>query len=247
MINATIEVRMTSSRLPGKVMMKAGNSTLLDILIKRLSRSKYLENIIVATTINPQDDIIENYCKDNNIKCYRGSENNVLERVYNAGRTFGTDTLVQITGDCPLVDPKLVDELIEVFNSKYPKTRFVSNTGPEISMPWGFDTQVYKLDELKYIIENSPSVMDKEHVSHRFYDPEYYEIYNPIFHKYTGKRNRPELRVTLDYREDYDLIKAIIEDFGIERLGSYGIDEIIDWLDEHPIQRDLVIQKHIEG
>lgn len=244
MINATIEVRMTSSRLPGKPMMKASGLSMLEILIKRLSCSKHIDNLIVATTVNYQDDEIANYCLANNIKCYRGSENNVLQRVYDAGKAFDTDTLVQITGDCPLIDPVLVDELIDIFLNNYPQTRFVSNTGPEISMPWGFDAQVYKLEELGEIIRNSPTEADKEHVSQRFYNPDNFDIYNPVIHKYSGSRNRPELRVTLDYKEDYQLIKSIIEDFGIENICSYGIDDIIDWLDRHPEQRDEVIRKH---
>lgn len=247
MINATIEVRMTSSRLPGKPMMKASGLSMLEILIKRLSCSKYIDNLIVATTVNHQDDEIANYCLANSVNCYRGSENNVLQRVYDAGKAFETDTLVQITGDCPLIDPILVDELIELFLNNYPQTRFVSNTGPEISMPWGFDAQIYKLEELGEIIRNSPSEADKEHVSQRFYNPDNSDIYKPLVHKYNGSRNRPELRVTLDYKEDYQLIKSIIEDFGVENVCSYGIDEIIDWLDRHPEQRDLVIRKHNES
>ena len=115
MINATIEVRMTSSRLPGKVMMSASGLSMLEILIRRISCSKHIDNIIVATTVNQQDDPIIRYCQANEIKYFRGSEENVLERVYNAGKLFGTDTLVQITGDCPLIDFKLVDEVIEIF------------------------------------------------------------------------------------------------------------------------------------
>jgi spore coat polysaccharide biosynthesis protein SpsF len=247
MINATIEVRMTSSRLPGKVMLPASGLSMLEILIKRISCSKYIDNIIVATTVNQQDDPIIRYCQTNEIKYFRGSEENVLERVYNAGKLFGTDTLVQITGDCPLIDFKLVDEMIEIFQRNYPKTRFVSNTGPEISMPWGFDVNVFKLHELSEILADSPTEEDKEHVSFRFYDQRNNFKYSPIFHKYHGARKRPELRVTLDYLEDYELIKAIIEDFGIDELCTFGIDEIISWLDEHPTIRDKAIKRHSDG
>lgn len=247
MINATIEVRMTSSRLPGKPLMLAGGISMLEILIRRLSQSKFIQKIIVATTTNKQDDPIIEFCIANSLPYFRGSEHNVLERVYSAAKQFNTDTLVQITGDCPLIDYRIADNLIEIFNDNYPTTRMVTNTGPEISMPWGFDVQVYKVDELKRILEDSPSQEDKEHVSHRFYSPDYKDVYNQIHVKYELPLNRPELRVTLDYQEDYLLIKEIVEDFGIENLNKFTAEDVIEWLDKHPTQRDLVITKHNAG
>ena len=114
-------------------------------------------------------------------------------------------------------------------------------------MPWGFDVQVYKADELKKILDDSPSDEDKEHVSHRFYRADFKETYNPVQVKYSHPLNRPELRVTLDYLEDYHLIKKIVEDFGIQNVEKFTAEEIIEWLDNHPLQRDLVIAKHNEG
>ena len=237
---------MTSSRLPGKIMMTAGGLSMLEILVRRLSNSNYIENIIVATTINKQDDPIVDFCKDNGILFYRGSEHNVLARVCEAAEKYDTDVLVQITGDCPLIDYQLVDDAIRKFLSIYPGSRFVSNTGPEISMPWGFDVQIYKAKELRQILSDSPGEKDRENVSHRFYLSEYSEVYKPVIIKYKGVKNRPELRVTLDHLEDYNLIKDIVEDFGVEKLNNYGIEDIIAWLDNHPDKRDLVIKKHSE-
>lgn len=247
MINATIEVRMTSSRLPGKPMMLAAGIPMLEILIKRLSQSRFLDKIIVATTTNKQDDAIIDFCVANNYPFFRGSEHNVLERVYHAAKEFDTDTLVQITGDCPLIDYRIVDELIELFNNNYPANRVVSNTGPDISMPWGFDVQIYKADELKQILHDNPTDDDREHVSFRFYNENFKEVYNLLHKKYGQPLNRPELRVTLDYREDYELIKNIVEDFGVANLLTFTAEDIIEWLDKHPKQRDLVIAKHNEG
>lgn len=238
---------MTSSRLPGKPMMLAAGIPMLEILIKRLSQSRFLDKIIVATTTNKQDDPIIDFCVANNYSFFRGSEHNVLERVYHAAKEFGTDTLVQITGDCPLIDYRMVDELIELFNSNYPKIRVVSNTGPDISMPWGFDVQIYKADELKQILQDNPTDDDREHVSFRFYNENFKEVYNLLHKKYGPPLNRPELRVTLDYREDYELIKNIVEDFGVANLLTFTAEDIIEWLDKHPQQRDLVIAKHNEG
>ncbi len=244
MINATVEVRMTSSRLPGKPLMKAGGITMLEILVKRLSQSNYIDNIIIATTINKQDDPIVELCQEKGYLYFRGSENNVLERVYQASMSIKTDILVQITGDCPLIDYRIVDELIELYFQNNSNSRVVSNTGPEISMPWGFDVQVYKAEELGLILNDSPTDDDKEHVSFRFYQPKFQDIYKLTHVKYTGARNRPQLRVTLDYMEDYLLIKQIVEDFGVSELLNYTMEDIIKWLDNHPEIRDKVINKH---
>ena len=222
--------------------------TILEILIMRLSKSSFINKIIVATTTNIEDDPIIELCKQKNFLFHRGSENNVLERVFDAAKFFKTDTLVQITGDCPLIDVTLVDEAIKLFESCYPKSRLVSNTGPNISMPWGFDVQVYKASELEEILKsNDITNQDKEHVSYRFYKKKFKDKYNPIEISYPYPLNRSELRVTLDYKEDFDLIKAIVDDFGINKLTDIKMYDIIKWLDQNPIIRDNCINKHLSG
>lgn len=239
---------MTSSRLPGKPLMSVNGISMLEILVARLSKSKFIENIIVATTTNSEDDAIINLCNKNGYKYFRGSEDNVLERVYSAANEFDTDVLVQITGDCPLIDVELVDQAIDIFLKGYPSTKFVSNTGPNISMPWGFDVQVYKVDELRFILESKNlSEKDKEHVSHRFYQDRYKAVYNPIILQYTHPLNRSELRVTLDYLEDFELIKQIVIDFGLDKIEDIRMFDIIQWLDNNPRIRDKSIQKHLNG
>ena len=248
MINATVEVRMTSSRLPGKPLMSVQGKTMLEILVMRLSKSSLINKIIIATTTNVDDDPIIELCKKKNFLYYRGSENNVLDRVSNAAKDFNTDTLVQITGDCPLIDVTLVDEAINLFQTCYPKSRLVSNTGPNISMPWGFDVQVYKAYELEKILKSKDITNeDREHVSNRFYQQKYKNEYNPIHISYPFPLNRSELRVTLDYQEDFDLIKAIIEDFSLKKIADTKMYEIISWLDNNPIIRDASINKHLLG
>ena len=172
----------------------------------------------------------------------------MLERVYNAAEKFDTDILVQITGDCPLIDPELVDNAIEMFLQIFPATRFVSNTGPNISMPWGFDVQVYKAGELKIILGSEDlSVEDHEHVSSRFYKRSLNHLYKPIFLKYPYPLNRSELRVTLDYHEDFELIKAIILSLGPSEIVNVPMYDIIKWLDKNPAIRDSSIERHRNG
>lgn len=231
---------MTSSRLPGKVLMTAGGKPMLEILIERLQRTKCLDAIIVATTINAQDDPIATRCERLGIPVFRGSEMNVLDRVCGAARKMSAEVLVEITGDCPLIDPALVDAAIATFLDRYPGNRYVSNSGPDISMPWGFDVQVFMAADLYAINADNPDEQDREHVSYRFYRPESGNHYQPYFIQYTGELNRPELRVTLDYREDYELIKSAYE--SLARQDSFfGAVDVIRWLDSHPKIRDAAI------
>ncbi|MBM4159350.1 MAG: hypothetical protein FJ216_11315 [Ignavibacteria bacterium] len=231
-IVSTIEARMTSTRLPGKVLMIAGGKPLLQILIERLTKSRLINEIIVATTINKEDDVIIELCKSIGIKYFRGSENNVLERVCGAARSANADILVQITGDCPLIDPKIVDEAIEIFLERYPENKLISNTGPEISMPAGFDVQVYMAEDLYEINDNNPDELEREHVSYAFYKEANKNKYRPYHIKYKGELNRPDLRVTLDYESDYKLIRAIYEELSKESE-FFSAVEIIKWIDKN--------------
>jgi spore coat polysaccharide biosynthesis protein SpsF len=239
-IVATIEARMTSSRLPGKVLMTADGKPMLQILVERLRRSLYIDDIVVATTTNAQDEPIIEFCNAFGVQVFRGSELNVLERVCGAAQAAQAQVLVEITGDCPLIDPVLADGVIKAFLEHFPERRYVSNTGPEISMPWGFDVQAFWAEDLYAINADHPDDDDKEHVSYRFYRPESGDRYKPYFIRYTGELNRPELRVTLDYREDYDLIKAVYEALAPVKP-EFGAVDVIGWLDLHTDLRDAAI------
>lgn len=239
-IVATIEARMTSSRLPGKVLMPAGGKPLLQILIERLRRSRFVHEIVVATTINPQDDPIVELAGRIGVRAFRGSEQNVLERVCGAARFAGADLLVEITGDCPLLDPALTDEVIQTFLDRFPATRYVSNSGPNITLPWGFDSQAFLAQDLYAILESAPDDQDREHVSYRFYRPESGSKYNPTFLAYDGALHRPELRVTLDYLQDYELIRAAYEALSPANP-HFGALDVIRWLDANPAIRDAAI------
>lgn len=239
-ITAIVEARMTSTRLPGKVLMEAGGKPLLQILLERLARTSLLNAITVATTVNQADEPIVSLCRALGVPCFRGSELNVLERVCGAAASMSADIVVEITGDCPLLDPQLVDEAIEIFLARFPATRYVSNSGPEISMPWGFDVQVFMASDLYAINADNPDEQDREHVSYSFYRPENKGKYNPFFIQYTGELNRPDLRVTLDYRADYELIRAAYEDLAPKNPTFTAID-VIRWLDAHPQLRDAAI------
>ena len=161
-IVAIVQARMGSSRLPGKVLRKVNNHALIHILLKRLSNSKVLDQIVVATTKELEDTKLVEFLSGYNVDIYRGSTNDVLDRYYNAALKFDAEVVIRITGDCPLVDPGLVDSIISKFFSK--KVDYMSNTLTP-TFPDGLDVEVFTFSALKFAYENAVSDYDREHVT----------------------------------------------------------------------------------
>ena len=231
-VAAVVEARMTSSRLPGKVIMPAAGKPLLQILIERLQRVERIDQIIVATTVNDTDEpIVELVSQLDGIEVYRGSENDVLDRVCSALRKFDVDICVEITGDCPLVDPNLVTEALEAFENHQPDTVYVSNSWPHQAVPAGLDIQVFKSAALYQLDSETDDPEDREHVSYGFYRPESNDRWEPVFITHPTAADGIGLIVTLDYEEDYHLIRAIHEDLSPTH---YGVAEIINWIAKKP-------------
>ena len=117
-IVAIVQARMTSVRLPQKVLKPICGEPMIGLLLRRLSHSKEINSIVVATSSNEEDDPLEEYVTGLGFQCYRGSEKDVLERYYGAAMTIQASVIVRITGDCPLIDPEVVDEVIQGFKKK---------------------------------------------------------------------------------------------------------------------------------
>lgn len=230
---ATIEARMTSSRLPGKVLMPAGGKPLLQILIERLGRVPELDEIVLATTINQTDDPVAALGQKLGVTVFRGSEDDVLERVCGALRQSAADICVEITGDCPLIDPAIVSHAL----AEYLKTRathaYISNGHPETGVPPGLNAQVFSAQDLFSLSAEASDPLDREHVSYGFYRPESGGRWNPRFITSPGCEGASRLLVTLDYQEDYLQIKRLHEE--LSAMGDdYSAEMIISWLRAHP-------------
>lgn len=220
---ATIEARMTSSRLPGKVLLKVLDKSLLGYLINRLKAVPSLDGIVLATTSNSQDDILANFAATENIMCFRGSESDVMARVIGAAQAANADTIVEITADCPLIDPHIIEQAIQIFYAN--NADYVSNAHKR-SFPDGMDVQVFSLDTLKYSASLTSDNLDHEHVTlHIRNNP---EIFSHLHIIAPPNMYWPELGVTLDEQADYELIRKIIEHFGSSNL--FGCVEIINFL-----------------
>ncbi len=228
-IIASIEARMGSTRLPGKVLMTAGGKTLLEIMAERVKKSKLIDGVVIATTVNPNDDKIADLCKKNKLEYFRGSEENVLGRVYLLHKEYSTDIVVSLCGDCTLIDADIVDQGILTYISNQP-CDYVTNAIPR-SYPLGMNFNVYPFRLLETANENGKTPDDREHTTHYFrLNP---KTFKHIYLVAPPSLYLPELEVVLDEEKDYELIKSIYE--GIHPVKQdFKCADIIEFVKKHP-------------
>ena len=220
---------MTSSRLPGKVMLPAAGSPMLLHLIKRLKQVQSLDDIVLATTTNPPDDVLIEFAKRERIFFFRGSENDVMERVVGAADSVDADLVVEITADCPVIDPQIVEQLIQMF--LHNDCDYASNAIVR-SYPIGMDTQVFPSAVLKRSLTMTKHPLDREHVTrHIRQNP---DLFRQVHLVAPPDLYWPELALTLDEKQDYELLKLIIEYFG-DRKPCFACGDIVRLLkNTHP-------------
>lgn len=229
---AVIEARMTSSRLPGKVLMTAGGKPMLQILCERLRKVSRIDEIVIATTVNATDDPVVALAASIGVSSFRGSEDDVLQRVDSCLVAHDAGVCVEVTGDCPLADPAIVDEALDAFEAS-PEAVYVSNSDPHRSVPAGLDVQVFFADALHELEREVKSAEDREHVTYGFYGPDADPKWNPKFVTHESTKGAEKIWVSLDNLEDFELIKALHEEVS-ESQPEYGAKEIIDWVNAHP-------------
>lgn len=205
MIGCIIQARMGSTRLPGKVMKKIdGNNHMIDYLINQVKCSKKIKKIIVATTVLNEDDIICEYLDLQKINYFRGSSEDVLDRYYNCAKNFGVDTIVRITGDNPLIDPNIIDLVIDEYRNN--RCDFATNTIIR-TFPYGTEVEVFSFKSLEKAWKNAKKPSEREHVTPFLRDPK-----NGFIKINTeSKENFSHLRYTVDRIEDLKLVKEIIK------------------------------------
>jgi spore coat polysaccharide biosynthesis protein SpsF len=203
---ATIEARMTSSRLPGKVFLPASGKPMLAHLVRRLRAVPSLDGIVLATTTNATDDVLEEFARDAQIGCFRGSEGDVMMRVIGAAESANADVVVEITGDCPIIDPGIVEMVIRTFREN--DADYVGNSHVR-SYPDGMDVQVFRLATLRRSAAMTNEALDHEHVT--LHIRNHPELFRPINVVAPPQLHWPELGLTLDEPGDYELLRRIIE------------------------------------
>lgn len=202
-ISAIIQARMGSTRLPGKVLMQLNGQTTLSSLLKQLKYSKLLNRKIIATTINPEDDIIKNFTQSNNVELFRGSSDDVLDRYYQCAKYFSLQHIVRITADNPLLDPEILDDVIAL----YKKGHFdYVNNFTKRTFPYGTEVEIFSFHVLEKVWKNAKTLYDREHVTSYIYN-------NP--NEFTSKCieynvDYSYLHWTVDRIEDLKLVQIIL-------------------------------------
>ncbi|MBN2725413.1 MAG: glycosyltransferase family protein [Deltaproteobacteria bacterium] len=240
-----IQTRMTSSRLPGKVLLPLlvnDSKTVLEHVITRIKKAKKIDDVIIATTTNDTDLPIVEFCENHSVKYFRGSEDNVLSRYYQTAKAYNLSKIVRVTSDCPCVDWNVLDELITLHENE--KNDYTSNT-LERTFPHGIDAEVFDFEILEEAYLNANQKYETEHVTPYIYKthPDNFKIGQL---KADEKRYGPEIRITLDTREDYTLLQGVFDLLASE----FTTVDIIKLFTEKPWLRGInsrIVQKKVLG
>ena len=203
---ALIQARVNSKRLPKKVLLKINRRTILEIIHKRLEKSKFITKIIFIIPNDKKNLILEKKLINLKYEYFKGSSLNVLKRYYDAAKFYKLKNLIIITSDCPLIDPSIIDKMILKFRKN--NLDYLSNNNPP-SFPHGLDLEIIKFDSIKKAYLNAKSSRDKEHVT-------YYITRNKKMFRiknFMNKKDSSQIRITLDYKKDFTVIKKIFNNF----------------------------------
>ncbi|MBA4407773.1 acylneuraminate cytidylyltransferase [bacterium] len=197
---------MGSTRLPGKILKELSNKPMLWHIVNRLSHSKIIDEVIVATTDLPEDDEVQKFCETNNVLFYRGSSEDVLSRYYETALKFNAEIIIRITSDCPVIDPIIIDTMLEYYFQENESGRlgYLSNVHPR-TFPRGLDTEIFTFTALGKTYNEATQDYEREHVTPYIYNhPELFSIKN-----FANEKDYSFHRWTVDTREDFMLIDEI--------------------------------------
>ena len=213
---------MGSTRLPGKVLMGVNGRTLLAYQLDRISKSKKLNKVVIATSTLEKDDVIEAFCKDYGVDCYRGSENDVMSRYYECAKKYNPDTVVRMTADCPLIDPEIIDKVVQKFKDN--NVDYCANTvPPETSkFPDGSDIEVFSMKALERANIEVQDEHRREHVTFQFWQDKNYTS-----SQYIQDKDWSKYRITVDYPEDFEVVQYVFNELKNKKIFG-NLDEIIN-------------------
>ncbi len=230
---AIIQARMGSTRLPGKIMKELMGHPMLWHAVQRVRSAKKLNRVVVATTTNKEDDVVEQFCKENEIPYYRGSAENVLSRYCEAAKKFNADVVVRITADCPLISPEIIDQCVDVYFRS--GCDYVSNGAPPENRTYirGLDVEVFSFAALCRAFEQATEAYEKEHVTPYIWENKHgtYKIH-PVLP--APPEYAKDYRLTVDYPEDFTLIEKVYAALYRKPSEVIPISEAIAFLDTYP-------------
>jgi spore coat polysaccharide biosynthesis protein SpsF len=226
MIGIILQARTGSTRLPRKSVADILGKPMLWHIIRRLKQCKNVEKIIVATTTSEADKKIVEIARQENVDSFAGSENDVLDRFYQAAKKFGLDIIIRITGDCPLIEPEIIDKMIEIFLQKKPD--YLSNILKR-TFPDGLDVEIFTFNTLERAWKEAKKPYEREHVTPHIHEhPEKFKLMN-----YEGERDLSGMRWCVDYKEDLEFIRKIYE--LLYKEGKiFHMKDVLSLLEKHP-------------
>ncbi len=226
-----IQARRGSTRLPDKVLLPLAGEPLLARMAERVQAAGLVGTVVVATTTDPHDDAVEVLCEAAGLNCFRGHPTDLLDRHYQAGRAWGADVVLKIPSDCPLIDPAVIDRTIAHYLEQPQAYDFVSNLHPP-TYPDGNDVEIMPMHILETAWREAEKPHEREHTTPFVWDrPERFRIGNVAWE--TGLDYSMSHRFTIDYREDYEFIRAVFDEL-YEEKPLFGLDDILRLLDEKP-------------
>jgi spore coat polysaccharide biosynthesis protein SpsF len=217
---------MGSTRLPGKVLLDLAGEPMLCRVVQRLSRARTLDAVWIATTIHEHDDVLAMLCAEREWPCFRGKEEDVLDRYYHAAHEAGAEKIVRVTSDCPLIDPDIVDRVVLALGERE-GTVYSSNTVPIRTFPGGLDVEAFDVSALETTWREASSPSDREHVTPYIWSqPERFSQA-----KVTAEDDFSHHRWMVDTEEDYALVRQVYAHFG---NGSFGWRDVLELIGKHP-------------
>lgn len=230
---AIVQARMGSSRLPGKVLRPVLGRPLLDFMVQRMRRAKTLDGIVLATTDQTADDAIVRFGHDAKLSVFRGSEDDVLGRYYGAALAAGAATVVRLTSDCPIIDPAIIDLVVNYF-CQHPDLDYCANTTPPPgTYPDGMDVEVFSFAALERSHREARLPSEREHVTFHMWRTGLMQtatVHQAI--------DQSSYRFTVDYDEDFRVIESILIDLGVGNP-DFSMADAIAYMDARPDLRAL--------
>ncbi len=229
------QARMTSTRLPGKILLEINHLTLLHYHLERLHNTDW--QVVVATTTNVEDNAVQAFCEKEGVPCYRGSEHNVLQRFFETAKKYHPDIVVRVTSDCPLIDAGLIAKGLKMYRDENSKHAYVSNCFPR-SYARGFDFEIFSMDQLQDAYANATEQNDLEHVTPYIWENKSGRV---KLLNLAQEPNNSHLRLCVDERDDFILIEKLITDYAAHEM---MFDQIESLMNRHPELK--AINSHIE-
>jgi spore coat polysaccharide biosynthesis protein SpsF len=230
-IVATIEARMSSNRLPGKSMKKILGKPMLELMIERIQNCNKIDEVVIATSSNPENDLIESLAKKIGVGCFRGSEDDVLDRVLKAAKSVNANIIVELWGDSPLIDANILNDLIDFYQKNDYDCVGTNLPNFDKTYPLGLSALIFPLKILDEVDKITQNPDDRENVSNYIYEhPDKYKIASLPCPK---ELNFPNLRLTVDEQNDFDLIEIIFREL-YPKNSKFSAAEAIKFLNSNP-------------